>query len=105
MIEKVLGYQGTDAIEQEDEVIVCPNPKCGYIHVDEYGDTMVMGEPVKEGNKYAYFKCYKCKTILFASRTNHEDEDRVPFWLIKKMKVRKTWHLARLEEETNKQAA
>jgi hypothetical protein len=36
--KKVLGYQGWDYKEIEKVVIVCPNPKCRYKHVDMWGD-------------------------------------------------------------------
>jgi hypothetical protein len=83
-----LGYQGSDFIERGEEVIVCPDPKCRYKHVDEYGDTNISSDVCAKRTKYAYFKCYKCRTVLFASPTDSHD-DPVPFWLIKKMKVRK----------------
>jgi hypothetical protein len=93
---KVIGYQGSDYFsEVEKEVIVCPNPKCRYKHVDEYGDTGIVGSGVFKNTKYIEYRCYKCETLLFKTLAHNPDgslkdkpEPDIPFWLFKKMKVR-----------------
>lgn len=94
----VVGYQGIDGIEMEEDVIVCPT--CGYKHVDERtGDTSMIGECVRPGiDKLAYFKCYRCRGILFTVPTD-EYSTPVPKDIQQRMTVRKTWSLAQLEEE------
>jgi hypothetical protein len=59
-----------------------------------------MGEVVKPGDELAYFRCYRCKGVLFtvpAHRYNHNMP--VPKEVQQRMVVRKTWSLAHLEEE------
>lgn len=94
----IIGYQGIDGIEMEEDVIVCP--ACGYKHVDEAtGDTCIIGEHVRPGiNKLAYFRCYRCKGVLFTVPTD-EYGTPVPKHIQQRITVRKIWSLAQLEEE------
>lgn len=94
-MKKVLGYQGQNYKELEKEVIVCPNPKCRYKHVDKYGDTGISGNAIHKSTKYNEYRCYKCETLLFKTMAHNPDgshkkeiEPPIPFWLFKKMKVR-----------------
>ncbi len=94
---KTVGYKGFDYIEEEKNVIVCPNPKCRYKHVDQFGDTGIFGSPIDDNTKYIEWKCRKCRTLLFKSIAYNPDgspkdkiEPPIPFWLLKKMRVRRS---------------
>src|SRR5918996_3703213 len=94
---KVIGYQGTDGIEMDEDVIVCPT--CGHKHVDEQsGDTSIMGELIESGDKLSYFRCHRCRGVLFTIPVE-EYNSPVPKDIQQRMKVRKSWDLVKLEEE------